>query len=151
MARLLRGYAATSLENIALWHERDISHSSTERVILPDATITLDYMILEMTRILQGLKIYPERMRSNLELTRGLIFSESVLLALMRKGLARPAAYKIVQKSALAAWAGKGEFFHLLGGDPQVRGLLTTKELKSCFDLQRHLKHTRAIFRRVGL
>ena len=151
MARLLRGYALTSLENIPLWHERDISHSSTERVILPDATITLDYMILEMTRILRGLKIYPERMRRNLELTRGLIFSESVLLALMGKGLVRPAAYKIVQRSAMAAWAGKGEFFHLLSADPQVQKLLTAKELKECFDLKRHLKHTGTIFRRVGL
>jgi adenylosuccinate lyase len=151
MSRLLRGYALTSLENIPLWHERDISHSSAERVILPDATITLDYMILEMTRILQGLKVYPERMRRNLELTHGLIFSESVLLALMGKGLVRPAAYKIVQRSAMAAWAGKGEFFHLLGCDPQVRKRLTLKELKECFDLKRHLKHTGTIFRRVGL
>ncbi len=151
MARLLRGYALTSLENIPLWHERDIAHSSTERVILPDATITLDYMILEMARILQGLKIYPERMRRNLELTRGLIFSESVLLALMGKGLVRPVAYKIVQRSAMAAWSGKGEFFHLLSADREVRKLLTAKELKGCFDLKRHLKHTGTIFRRVGL
>ena len=151
LARLLRGYALTSLENIPLWHERDIAHSSAERVILPDAAITLDYMILEMTRILKGLRIYPQRMRRNLELTRGLIFSESVLLALMGKGLVRSAAYKIVQKSAMAAWAGKGEFFHLLSADPQVKKLLTAKELKECFDLKRHLKHTGTIFRRVGL
>ncbi len=151
MARLLRSYASASLENMALWHERDISHSSVERVILPDSAITLDYMILEMTRILKGMKIYPQNMRRNLELTRGLIFSESVLLALMRKGLVRPAAYKIVQKSALAAWAGKGEFFHLLSKDPQVRRLLSARELAGCFDLKRHVKHVKTIFKRVGL
>ena len=151
MARLLRGYADNSLENIALWHERDISHSSVERVILPDSTITLDYMIVELTRILQGLKVYPANMRRNLELTRGLIFSESVLLALMRKGLVRPAAYKIVQRSALAAWAGRGDFFTLLSKDPEVRRRLNSSELKACFDLRRHLKHVDAIFKRVGL
>ena len=145
------GYAATSLENIALWHERDISHSSVERVILPDATITLDYMILELTRILQGLTVYPAHMRRNLELTRGLIFSESVLLALCTKGLVRPAAYKIVQRSALAAWAGKGDFFTRLSKDPQVRRRLSAAELKACFDLRRHLKHVGTIFKRVGL
>jgi len=151
LARLLRGYAATSLENIALWHERDISHSSVERVILPDATITLDYMIRELARILRGLKVYPARMQKNLELTRGLIFSESVLLALMRKGLVRPAAYKIVQRSALAAWAGRGDFFALLSKDAEVRKRLSAAELKGCFDLRRHLKHVGTIFKRVGL
>ena len=165
MSRLLRGYAATSLENIALWHERDISHSSVERVILPDSTITLDYMIVELTRILEGLRVYPANMRRNLELTRGLIFSESVLLALMRKGLVRPVAYKIVQRSALAAWsaeapgaasssgsrAGRGDFFTLLSKDPDVRRRLSSSELKACFDLRRHLKHVGAIFKRVGL
>ncbi len=151
MSRLLRGYAAIALENIALWHERDISHSSVERVILPDSTITLDYMIVELTRILEGLKVYPARMRKNLEMTHGLIFSESVLLALMRKGLVRPAAYKIVQRSALAAWAGRGDFFTLLSKDPDVRRRLSAAELKACFDLRRHLKHVGAIFKRVGL
>jgi len=151
LSRLLRGYAAAALENIALWHERDISHSSVERVILPDATGVLDFMILELTRILKGMRIYPARMRKNLELTRGLIFSESVLLALMRKGLPRPQAYKIVQKSAMAAWAVKGDFLVLLGRDPQVRRLLTPVDLRRCFDLSRHLRHVGVIFRRVGL
>lgn len=151
LARLLRGYAGTGLENIPLWHERDISHSSVERVILPDATITLDYMILEMTRILNGLRIYPERMKRNVELSKGLIFSESVLLALMGKGLARPAAYKIVQRNALAAWGGKGDFFMLLSEDADVKRLLKPAELVSCFDLKRHLRHVKEIFRRVGL
>ncbi len=151
LARLLRGYAVAGLENIALWHERDISHSSVERVILPDAACALDYMVLEMTRILRGLKIYPERMKRNLELTRGLIFSESVLLSLMRKGLTRPQAYEIVQRNAMSAWAGKGDFFHLLSQDPQVRRFLNLQELKACFDLRRHLRHVGTIFKRLGL
>ncbi len=151
MARLLRGYAAVSLENIALWHERDISHSSAERVILPDAASSLDFMLLETARILKGLRVYPARMRKNVQLTRGLIFSESVLLALMRTGLARPAAYKIVQRSALAAWQGGEDFFTRLRRDPEVRRRLTETQLKSCFDLQKHLRHVGVIFRRLGL
>ena len=151
MSRLLRGYAVVSMENIALWHERDISHSSAERVILPDAACALDFMILDLTRILKGLRIYPARMRKNLELTRGLIFSESVLLALMRTGLARPAAYKIVQRSALAAWHGGEDFLTRLRRDKEVRRRLTDAQLKACFDLRRHLKHAGTIFRRVGL
>ncbi len=151
LSRLLRGYALASLENIPLWHERDISHSSVERVILPDATITFDYMIQEMTRIIEGMKVYPKRMRSNIELTRGLIFSESVLLALMHKGLTRVEAYKIVQRSALAAWSGGKDFYTRLSADREVRRLLKEKELKACFDLKRHTRHVNTIFRRVGL
>ncbi len=151
MARLLRGYAVTSLENIALWHERDISHSSTERVILPDATITLDFMLREMVRILSGMNVYPEKMRKNVELTRGLIFSESVLLALMKEGLTRPEAYKIVQRHALAAWKGGPTFLLRLAGDPEVRRHLSSAKLSACFDLNRHLRHVKTIFKRVGL
>ncbi len=151
MSRLLRGYAVTGLENIALWHERDISHSSAERVILPDATCALEFMIQEMTRILKGLKVYPERMRENLAATRGLIFSESVLLALMRKGLARPAAYRIVQRQALAAWKGGADFLTRLQQDPQIRRHLSPADLRACFDERRHLRHLGTIFRRVGL
>ncbi len=151
LARLLRGYAASALENVALWHERDISHSSVERVILPDATCTLDFMLKEMTRILKGLKVYPDRMRTNLGITRGLIFSESVLLALMEKGLTREKAYRLVQKNAMAVWAGKEEFYFRLSRDPQVREHLSQIELKGCFDLKRHLKHVGTIFKRVGL
>ncbi|MBI3312405.1 MAG: adenylosuccinate lyase [Candidatus Omnitrophica bacterium] len=151
MARLLRGYAGTALENIALWHERDISHSSTERVILPDAAIALDFMLLEMTRILDGMNVYPEKMRRNVELTRGLIFSESVLLSLMKEGLTRPEAYKIVQRHALAAWKGGPTFHDRLAGDPEVKKHLTAAKLSACFDLNRHLRHVRTIFRRLGL
>ncbi len=151
LARLLRGYAATSLENMALWHERDISHSSAERVILPDASCVLDYMLLETARILRGMRIYPERMRRNLEITRGLIFSESVLLALMRAGLARPAAYKIVQRNALAAWEGGDDFLTRLRRDPEVKRRLSAAGLQRCFDLKRHLRHVGAIFQRLWL
>ncbi len=151
LARLLRGYAATSLENVALWHERDISHSSTERVILPDATCALDFMLLEMTRIVSHMRVYPDHMRRNLELTRGLIFSESVLLALMKACLTREAAYKLVQRNALAAWGGGADFLTRLSRDPKVRQRLSPAQLRACFDLSRHLKHVKTIFKRVGL
>ncbi|MCM8811440.1 MAG: adenylosuccinate lyase [Candidatus Omnitrophica bacterium] len=151
LARLLRGYGVASLENIALWHERDITHSSVERVILPDAVIVLDYMLLEMTRVVQGMKVYPQRMRSNVGLTRGLIFSESVLLALMKKGLTRVEAYKIVQRNALAAWKGGADFQTRLRADRDVSTRLSRRELEGCFDLKRHTKHVNFIFRRVGL
>ncbi len=151
LARLLRGYAMSSLENIPLWHERDITHSSVERVILPDSTIVLDYMLRETTRIMNGMRVYPEKMRSNIKLTRGLIFSESVLLALMRKGLTRVEAYKIVQRNALPAWQGGKDFISRLQEDRDVRRLLSEKELTACFDLKRHTRHVDAIFKRVGL
>ncbi|MBI3615796.1 MAG: adenylosuccinate lyase [Candidatus Omnitrophica bacterium] len=151
MSRLLRSYAMASLENIPLWHERDISHSSVERVILPDATCLLDFMLLEMARILKGMKVYPDRMRTNLGLTRGLIFSESVLLALMGKGLTREAAYGVVQRHALAAWKGGASFSDRLALDSKIRRLLSLKELEGCFDHRRHLKHVNTIFKRVGL
>lgn len=151
LSRLLRGYAGAALENIALWHERDISHSSVERVILPDATCVLDFMLAEMARILDRLNVYPDRMRANLALTRGLISSESVLLGLMRKGLTRPRAYQLVQRHALVAWRDHKDFRSLLAADRQVRRYLTPKELEACFDITRHTRHVKAIFRRVGL
>ena len=151
LARLLRGYAGTALENVALWHERDISHSSVERVILPDAACALDFMLREMARIVGRMRVYPKKMRENLELTRGLIFSESVLLALMKTGLTREAAYKIVQRNALAAWGGGADFFTRLSGDPDVRRRLRPAQLKACFNLDRHLAHVKTIFKRVGL
>ncbi len=151
LARILRGNALVSLENIPLWHERDISHSSAERVVLPDSTCALDFMIREMTRIIRGLKVYPERMRRNLEITKGLIFSESVLLALMGKGLVRKEAYRIVQRNALAAWQGGPDFFTRLNSDREVRKYLKPVELDACFDPKRHLRNVKAIFKRVGL
>ncbi len=151
MSRLLRSYATASLENVALWHERDISHSSVERVILPDATCLLDFMLIEMARILGGMKVYPQRMQQNLEITQGLVFSESVLLALMDTGLIRGEAYRIVQRHALAAWKGGPRFAERLAQDPQVRRRLSPAQLKGCFDQKRHLKQVDQIFRRVGL
>ena len=153
LARLLRSYAMAGLENIPLWHERDISHSSVERVILPDSTCALDFMLREMTRILSGLKVYPDRMKRNVGLTRGLIFSESVLLSLMEKGLIRKEAYTLVQRHALAAWKDPQgpSFQERLAQDPQIRKRLTAAEINSCFDLNRHLRHVDLIFRRVGL
>ncbi len=151
LARLLRGYAGVALENVSLWHERDISHSSAERVIFPDAACALDFMLQEMTRILKGLAVYPARMRANVGLTRGLIYSESVLLALMAKGLTRRPAYRIVQRHALAAWKGGKDFFSRLSEDPQVRRFLSQRELQGCFDSRRHLRQVGTIFRRVGL
>ena len=151
LARLLRGYAMAALENVALWHERDISHSSVERVILPDATCALDFMLVELTRLLQGLTVYPQRMQANLGLTRGLIFSESVLLALMHKGLTRPVAYQLVQRNAMPAWRGDRDFRTLLLADRDVRRHLTAREVNACFDITRHTRHVREIFRRLGL
>jgi len=151
MSRLLRGYALAAMENIALWHERDISHSSVERVILPDATITLDYMLQTMTSLMRGLVVYPQRMRENLESTRGVIYSGQVLLALMRGGLSRTQAYELVQRCALAAWRNGDAFTERLLQDPAIRKRLTPAAIRRCVDPRVHLRHVDRIFRRVGL
>jgi adenylosuccinate lyase len=151
LARLIRGHALTSLENIALWHERDISHSSTERIILPDSCLAVDYMLSIFTSIMKGLKVYPENMRRNIELTQGLIFSQRVLLALINKGLPREEAYKIVQDNAMKAWEGKKDFLSLLEADRQITARLSKKELKSLFDYGYYLKHVDEVFERLGL
>ncbi len=151
LSRLLRGYAVAALENIALWHERDISHSSVERVILPDATITLDYMLRTMTAVVQGLAVYPDRMRANLESTHGVTYSGQVLLELMRRGVSRTRAYELVQRAALSAWRNGQEFAEVLLRDPAIRAHLTPKALRRCVDPRPHLKHVERIFRRVGL
>ena len=151
MSRLLRGYALAGLENVALWHERDISHSSVERVILPDATITLDYMLRTMTEVIRGLAVYPQRMRANLESTRGVSFSGQVLLALMRRGLSRTQAYELVQRCALAAWRNGRDFSANLSADPAIRRHLSPAELRKCLSPEPHLKHVDRIFKRVGL
>ena len=147
LARLLRGYAGAGLEDVALWHERDISHSSVERVALPDATILADFMIARATGLVDGLVVHPERMRANLERTAGLVFSEGVMLRLVAKGLPRQRAYEIVQRSALAAHEGRGRFRDLLGADPDVT--LSPAELDAAFDLEHHLRHVDVIFRRA--
>ncbi|MCJ7791685.1 MAG: adenylosuccinate lyase [Dehalococcoidia bacterium] len=151
LARLIRGHALTSLENIALWHERDISHSSTERIILPDSCLAVDYMLSIFTSIMKGLKVYPENMRRNIELTQGLIFSQRVLLALINKGLPREEAYKIVQDNATKAWEEKEDFLSLLEADRQITARLSKKELKSLFDYGYYLKHVDEVFERLGL
>jgi len=151
LARLIRGYALTSLENIALWHERDISHSSAERIILPDSCLALDYMLSTFTSIMKGLKVYPESMRRNVELTQGVIFSQRVLLALIGKGLQRGEAYKIVQDSAMKAWEKKRSFLNLLEADRRITARLDRKELNSLFDYDYYLRHVDDVFRRLGL
>ena len=151
MARLLRGYAVAALEDVPLWHERDISHSSVERVILPDATIALDYMLQTMTGLIRGLIVHPQRMRANLESTRGVVYSGQVLLALMRRGLSRTQAYELVQRCALAAWRNGHSFTETLQRDAAIRKHLTPAALRRCVDPRVHLKHVGRIFKRVGL
>jgi len=149
LARVVRANVQAALENVALWHERDISHSSVERVILPDSTILCDYMLARLTRILDGLLVYPERMQSNMALTHGLVFSQSVLLALTTAGMTRDDAYLVVQRNAMRSWAGEGDFRDLLQADPEVTEVLAPDALEGCFDATRYLNSVDAIFDRV--
>jgi adenylosuccinate lyase len=149
LARLVRGYVVPALEDVALWHERDISHSSVERVIAPDATVTLDFALARLAEIVENLVVYPERMRANLEATGGIIFSQRVLLALTQKGLSREDAYKAVQRNAMASFEGKGDFRDLLAKDKDVARVLSAAELDDLFDLRYHTKHVDTIFARV--
>ncbi len=151
LARLVRGFALTSLENIALWHERDISHSSNERIILPDACLTLDYILVLFTSVMRRLQVYPHRMKKNLELTKGLVFSQRVMLALIDKGLKRQEAYGIVQKNAMKVWKGNKSFLTLLKADAAVAAVLSPQELQALFDYQQYLQHVDEIFQRLGL
>ena len=149
LSRVLRGNALASLENVALWHERDISHSSVERVIAPDSTILLDYMLNRMTHLIANLVIYPEAMRVNLEKSKGLVFSEGVMLRLVQKGLTREESYALVQKAAFRALHGKKEFEKVLQKDRAVLKYLKPGEIRECFDLAHTLRNVDAIFRRV--
>ncbi len=151
LARLFRGYAVSALDNVALWHERDISHSSAERIILPDACILLDYMLDLFTYIVRGLRIYPERMRENLEASYGLAFSQRVLLALIEKGMNRQEAYKIVQSTAMRSWQERTPYRQLLCDDPGISAHLSREEVASLFDYGFYLKHVDDSFRRLGL
>ncbi len=151
LSRLLRSNVQAALENVALWHERDISHSSVERVILPDSTILLDYLLVRFREILEGLRVYPDTMRRNLNGTHGVIFSQQVLLSLAKAGASREAAYRMVQRTAMRAWEEGEDFKTLLLHDPEVRAVLGEAEIESCFDLGYHLRHVEEIFRRVGL
>jgi adenylosuccinate lyase len=149
LSRLLRGYSVAAMENVALWHERDISHSSAERVIAPDATIVLDFALDRFRGMMEKLLVYPDRMKANLESTRGLIYSQRVLLALAAKGLSRERAYEIVQKSAMEAWRGKKELASLLWKDREVRARLRRKEFDELFDIRYYLRNVDAIFERA--
>jgi len=151
LARLVRGYAITSMENIALWHERDISHSSTERIILPDSCLVVDYSLALFTSVMRGLQVYPRKMKRDIELTKGLIFSQRVMLALIDKGLSRPKAYEMVQRNAMKAWKGNKNFLTLLKADPEVAAVLPHSELEPLFDEQYYLRYMDDIFARLGL
>lgn len=151
LARVIRGNAQTALENVALWHERDISHSSAERVILPDSTIALDYMLLKMTRLIEGLRVFPEQMQANIDKVVGLIFSQRVMLALVGAGMSRETAYAFVQRNALKAWETKEEFKSLVLKDKEIGEYLTEQDISALFDFNYHTKHVDTIFKRVGL
>jgi len=149
LARLLRGNATAALENVALWHERDISHSSVERVILPDSFIALDHMLRRFTRIVRGMVVYPERMRENLERSRGVVFSGSVLLELARRGVSREQAYEWVQRNAMRSFHEQRDFKSLLLADADITGVLSTADIEKAFDLNDQFRNVDAIFERV--
>ncbi|NES86341.1 MAG: adenylosuccinate lyase [Moorea sp. SIO2B7] len=150
MARIIRGHVIAALENVALWHERDISHSSVERVILPDTCILTHFMLKEITGLVKNLLVYPENMKRNMNVYGGVIFSQRVLLTLVEKGMSREDAYSIVQSCALEAWnKPEGNFHHLISQDPQVTKYLTAKEIETCFEPQHHLKNLDDIYQRL--
>jgi adenylosuccinate lyase len=149
LARMVRAFVVPALEDVALWHERDISHSSVERFIGPDATVTLDFALARATDLVERLVVYPARMKENLDRTRGLVHSQRVLLALTQAGLGREEAYHLVQKHAMQAFAGRGTLLDLLKSDPQVARMLDARDLEALFDLGYHLKHVDTIFARV--
>lgn len=151
LARVLRGYMVTAYENVALWHERDISHSSAERIILPDATIALNYMLNRFGNIVKNLTVFPENMKHNMTKTYGLIYSQRVLLSLIDKGMAREEAYDLVQPRAMEAWDKGVQFRELIDADEKITSLLTKAEIDDCFDYTHHLKQIDTIFERVGL
>jgi len=154
LARLVRGYAGTSFENMALWHERDISHSSVERVIGPDATTLVDFMLVRITGLLKGLVVYPANMRRNMERSKGLVFSQRVLLKLTDRGLTREAAYALVQRNAMAVWKGGEDgpdFREALMADSEVAKVLTPSDIRGCFDLKPYIENVPYIFKRVFL
>lgn len=151
LSRVVRGYAAAGLEDMALWHERDISHSSVERIILPDATLAVHYMLHVMTRVIRDLRVYPENMKRNMQTTHGLVFSQRVLLTLIERGMTREQAYDLVQKHAMQAWEASCDFLELLLADTTITKVLPELELRACFDLSYHLKGVDQVFARLGL
>ena len=151
LARVIRGYAVTAMENVPLWHERDISHSSAERIIMPDGCILMDYMLALLTKLVRGLQVYPENMRANMEKSRGLYASQSVLLKLTEKGFERQKAYEAVQRAALKTWAGDGEFMANLAAEPEISQVLDAAELEDACGLDRHFRHVDKVFKDLGL
>jgi adenylosuccinate lyase len=152
LARLVRGYSVSAMEDITLWHERDISHSSTERIILPDATLALDYSLSIFTGVMKDLRVYPKQMKKNMDITRGLLFSQRVLLALIDKGMSRQDAYKLVQRNAMQTWQSSNKkFLNLLKADKEVMAVLPVKELEALFDYDYYLRYIDDIFGRIGL
>jgi adenylosuccinate lyase len=149
LARVLRGHAIAALENVTLWHERDITHSSVERIIIPDSFILLDYMLHLSIRVIEGLIVYPEAIAANLARTGGLVYSQRVLLALVDRGLTREQAYALVQRHAMAAWRGMGSYRELLLADPEVTAHLKPSDFDRLFDPSHYLRHVDAIYRRV--
>ena len=149
LARLVRGMAIPAMENVALWHERDISHSSVERMIGPDATVTLDFALVRLTNVIDKLLVYPEQMQKNLDRLGGLVHSQRVLLALTQKGASREDAYRLVQRNAMPVWRGEGNFLELLKADADVKKYLSDAEIEERFDLGYHTKHVDTIFARV--
>lgn len=151
LSRLLRGHAVTALENVALWGERDISHSSAERIILPDSCMALDYILSLFSGVIAGLRVYPERMMRNMESTRGMVFSQRVLLALVEKGISREDAYETVQRCSMESWDEDKDFRELVRSDPGVATRFSREELEGLFDYQYYVRHVDEIFTRVGL
>ncbi|MCM3032719.1 MULTISPECIES: adenylosuccinate lyase [unclassified Niallia] len=151
LARVIRGYMMTAYENVPLWHERDISHSSAERIIIPDATIAINYMLNRFSNIVKNLTVFPENMKRNMDRTLGLIYSQRVLLALIDKGLTREEAYDTVQPRAMESWEKQVPFRELVDNDPTISSKLTKEEIDDCFDYHFHIKHVDTIFNRLGL
>ena len=149
LSRVVRAYAIVALENVNLWHERDISHSSAERIIIPDSNILVDYMLQRFSNLIDNLNVYPEHMKENLNKTRGLIFSQKIMLDLTKKGLSREEAYRIVQRISMQVWQGKENFNELLLRDPEMSQYLSESEIRGCFDYQNYLKNIDKIFNRV--
>jgi adenylosuccinate lyase len=149
LARMVRAYVTPAMENVVLWHERDISHSSAERMIAPDATVTLDFALNRLAGMIDKLLIYPAHMMKNLDRLGGLIQSQRLLMALTQKGASREDAYKLVQRNAMPVWRGEGDFQALLKKDPEVRKYLSDAEISEQFDLAHHFKHVDTIFKRV--
>ncbi|MEO1198027.1 MAG: adenylosuccinate lyase [Pseudomonadota bacterium] len=149
LARMVRAYVTPALENVALWHERDISHSSVERMIGPDATVTLDFALHRLTGVIDKLLVYPDRMQANLDRLGGLVHSQRVLLALVDAGVSREDAYRLVQRNAMPVWQGEGQFLDLLKVDPDVKAALSANDLEALFDIGYHFKHVDTVFERV--